>query len=387
MATKPENQSAVQLQPNVEGKGNWAEWMIAFLVAKGHEPREVQQALSCVETGRGFSVPLPNRTQIITDNTQQPALFGNPPGVATPPDEATVNALMISASVERQKKTARVKDAGTAAFQFLESCLSHESQVLVREHPDYVASNGVEPKDPFALWRIVKATHATGGAAGIRLTSQELRRLEREWVAFQMGQQQTIGDFHLHFTQWMDRRIAAGLPALQMGDQVTIFYAKLDPVRYAALAAQMENDERKELLAGREPVHGTLAQALAHVRGWKDPNVKQAAGGKRVSVFTAPDGGDGGADSVAAACATLAAATGLEQSAVLVALKNAVPKKSGKGWGGPPPNGWRQTLDPAVLGAGVWRDPPVLHAHANHGQAAQRRESAEGRCIRSEAEG
>ena len=146
----------------------------------------------------------------------------------------------------------------------------------------------------------------------------------------------SIGDFHLQFTQWIERRVAAGLPEMSVSDQVTAFYAKLDPGRYAALSADMENDEQKELLAGRQVAHGTLAQALARVRGWKDPNVKPAAG-KRVSVFTLAD--DETRDSngdVARACEALAAAipelAGTDPTTVLTALKNAVQKKgSGKG--------------------------------------------------------
>ena len=339
MATASKSEAAkVLLYPNADGKGNWALFKDSVLLSRNYETREVQQALSCLETGRPYDVPLPIRDDIVRDNTQPPAMFGNPPSAAQPPDDATVSALMTSAFVERQKILSRVKAAGTAAFHFLEAHLSHESKVLVREHAEYAPANEVEPKNPVTLWRIIKATHMTGGAGGLPMTSAEKERLQVAWANFHMNHTVSIGDFHLQFTQWIERRVAAGLPEMSVSDQVTAFYAKLDPGRYAALSADMENDEQKELLAGRQVAHGTLAQALARVRGWKDPNVKPAAG-KRVSVFTLADDDGTTRDSngdVARACEALAAAipelAGTDPTTVLMALKNAVQKKgSGKG--------------------------------------------------------
>jgi len=339
MATASKSEAAkVLLYPNADGKGNWALFKDSVLLSRNYETREVQQALSCLETGRPYDVPLPVRDDIVRDNTQPPAMFGNPPSAAQPPDDATVSALMTSAFVERQKILSRVKAAGTAAFHFLEAHLSHESKVLVREHAEYAPANEVEPKNPVTLWRIIKATHMTGGAGGLPMTSAEKERLQVAWANFHMNHTVSIGDFHLQFTQWIERRVAAGLPEMSVSDQVTAFYAKLDPGRYAALSADMENDEQKELLAGRQVAHGTLAQALARVRGWKDPNVKPAAG-KRVSVFTLADDDGTTRDSngdVARACEALAAAipelAGTDPTTVLMALKNAVQKKgSGKG--------------------------------------------------------
>ena len=257
MSTKADT-AKILLHPNADGNGNWAEFKDSVLLSRNYEAREVQQALSCLETGFQYTVPLPIRDDIMRDNTQPPSMFGNPPAAAQPPDDATVSALMTSAFVERQKILSRVKAAGTAAFHFLEAHLSHESRVLVREHAEYAPANEVEPKNPVTLWRIIKATHMTGGAGGLPMTSAEKERLQVAWANFHMNHTVSIGDFHLQFTQWIERRVAAGLPAMSVSDQVTAFYAKLDPGRFAALSADMENDEQKELLAGRQVAHGTV---------------------------------------------------------------------------------------------------------------------------------
>ena len=95
MATASKSEAAkVLLYPNADGKGNWALFKDSVLLSRNYETREVQQALSCLETGRPYDVPLPVRDDIVRDNTQPPAMFGNPPSAAQPPDDATVSALM-----------------------------------------------------------------------------------------------------------------------------------------------------------------------------------------------------------------------------------------------------------------------------------------------------
>ena len=216
---------------------------------------------------------------------------------------------------------ANVNSCGTLGWQFLEESISHASQVSVGAVPAVVAANLMAPKDAFALFKAIEASHAAGGAGGIKLSSQEVDRVDEAFAAFKQNDLEP-GDFHKLYVKWLDKRKAVGLPDFDETTKVTKFYAKLDTRRYAELLRERENTERALILAGLPVADLTLTQALQHVNGYVPPGGIGVARAKSVSsVFTVKDSSVDPTE-LENACRVLAATVpGASTESVLLALK------------------------------------------------------------------
>ena len=332
--------AVVLLLPNdIRGGGNFhSGWLDYFKNRASKEDKDVALYFSFLETGRKYVAPLPDRSAIITANTRPPIPAGPddvPPAVAAVvPTNALVNHLEQDAFVRRQKVMDCMNSSGTRAWNLFKESISHESWTLIEADERYGPADTSPIKDAFALYEIIRSTHAEAAVGGIRMSSQERQRIKDEFNLFQQGKLE-LGDFHKQFLQWMLKRVAAGIPVMDEAEQVSTFFGKLNSRIYGDLLRDRENNERKLILAGQPVPAITLAQALSTVRGYVPPlgATKYDATDKKLSVFTFDSKPD--AAEMQLACEVLASAIpGASSQSVLLALRNANFGAGASGGGG-----------------------------------------------------
>ena len=320
----------VLLVPNDSpGGGNfYSGWHQSIKTKANSLPKEVALYLSCLDTNSRYNPPLPNKAAIVAKNSV-PAIPAGPDGepaavAAVVPSNAIVNAIEQDMFVRRNKLIDNVESSGTAAWTFLQGCISHPSWQLLEADPRYAAAETSPVKDAFVLWEIIRSTHAQAAAAGTQLSSQDKERIKDDFNDFSQGKLE-IGEFHKQYLQWLKRRIAAGLVEMDESEQVSTFFKKLNQVQYGELLRERENRERELILFNQPVPVTTLSQALTLARGYvsSTSNVSKHDGSKRsLSVFTFESKPD--PEEVESACQVLASAVpGASSASVLLALKNA----------------------------------------------------------------
>ena len=345
----------VLLEPNTGGRGNYhTTWLENVRSRSADLDKYTALYLSFLFTGERYKAPMPNRAAIVLEyTTPEIAANGQQAAVAAiPPSDEIVDRLYLDALSRREKTMANVNSCGTLGWQFLEESISHASQVSVGAVPAVVAANLMAPKDAFVLFKAIEASHAAGGAGGIKLSSQEVDRVDEAFAAFKQNDLEP-GDFHKLYVKWLDKRKAVGLPDFDETTKVTKFYAKLDTRRYAELLRERENTERALILAGLPVADLTLTQALQHVNGYVPPGGIGVARAKSVSsVFTVKDSSVDPTE-LENACRVLAATVpGASTESVLLALKNVA--KNGKGSGGGKKPAVGSECEPLMVGGRAW---------------------------------
>jgi hypothetical protein len=180
----------ILLSSNKGGHGNWYTGYIENLQSRSTELDDILSAkLSYVFTGVPFCAAFPNRNDIILEYTIPAVAAGQ--GVeavdAIPPSDTKVDRLELERTSRRDKLMDAVRRSGTRAFQFLFDSMDHPCQVIIRADPRYIAADRMVPKDDWALFCLMKEKLAGGGAGGVRLTSQEIEKIDGRFNAFKQG--------------------------------------------------------------------------------------------------------------------------------------------------------------------------------------------------------
>ena len=287
--TATDRNHLVLLLPNTEGQGNYhSEWLESAKTDASNESESTALYLTCLDTGNRYIAPFPTIQTVTAANTQPaiPAGPGQAAVAAIVPADNILENLLLEEFRLRTRQMNSVKNSATPAFNFFRTRCSTGSWAIISEHADFAAADGAVPKDGFGLYRIIVQTHALGGAGGIRLSSQEVDRIDEGFNAFQQKGLE-LGEYYRLFKIWLDKRRAVGIADLTERTTVAKFYGKLNQDYYYELLRERENTERALHLANMPIPNETLAASLAHVRGWKAPNNVKTNGSaaRSVSVF------------------------------------------------------------------------------------------------------
>ena len=320
-ASEDKNEFILLVQ-NTEGQGNYhSSWLERTKSDASEQNEFLALYLSFLDTGRPFVARFPNMESVTAANTQPaiPAAAGQPAVAAVVPGDDFLEVILKEEHRLRARLMSGVANQGTAAFNFLKSRCSGGSWAIVKENVSFAAADAVAPKDGYQIYRIIVETHALGGAGGVRLSSQEVDRIDEGFNSFRQNGLD-VGEYYRLYNVWIEKRRSAGIPDLTGQATVSKFYSKLNPHYYSELLRERENNEKALNLTGLPVPDETLHQALQYVRAWKAPAGTAKSESRSVSVFAveAPE-----ADAIKDACAVLAAAAGTTSKSVLLALRNA----------------------------------------------------------------
>ena len=295
-------------------EGNFETWREATRKAAADLPLALSLHLSFLDTDKEYVPAQVNKNAIYEKN-------------AIPDEdltEETKEMLIKTAVKHRQKVMQDVEDQGTNAFQFLITRCSHASVNNIEAHADFATANNVAPKNAFALWEIIKKTHASGGAAGLKVTRAEKNLIDDEFNLFNQGRL-SLGDFWKQYKFLLAKRKAVGLGDV---DEVSKFYAKLNQSVYEEMIRGRANAERELLVAGMPIPEETLAGAYEFTRGYKlAPGTEKKS--SSLGVFTTIESTPNEAI-VTDAIDVLAAQMDIEPSVIMLALKNSTIKSKSK---------------------------------------------------------
>ena len=295
-------------------EGNFETWKEATRKAAADLPLALSLHLSFLDTDKEYVPAQVNKNAIYTKN-------------AIPDEELTeeTKEMLIKTAVKhRQKVMQDVEDQGTNAFQFLITRCSHASVNNIEAHSDFAIANNVAPKNAFALWGIIKKTHASGGAAGLKVTRAEKNQIDDEFNEFNQGRL-SLGEFWKQFKVLLAKRKAVGLGDV---DEVSKFYAKLNQSVYEEMIRGRANAERELLVAGMPVPEETLAGAYEFTRGYKlAPGTEKKSAS--LSVFTTIESASP-ETVVTDAIDVLAAQMDIEPAVIMLALKNSTHKSKSK---------------------------------------------------------
>ena len=299
-------------------EGNFETWKEATRKAAADLPLALSLHLSFLDTDKEYAPAQINKNAIYEKNS-------------IPDEELTeeTKEMLIKTAVKhRQKVMQDVEDQGTNAFQFLITRCSHASVNNIEAHTDFAAANNVAPKNAFALWEIIKKTHASGGAAGLKVTRAEKNQIDEEFNDFSQGRL-SLGEFWKQFKFLLAKRKAVGLGDV---DEVSKFYAKLNQAVYEEMIRGRANAERELIVAGMAVPEETLAGAYEFTRGYQlAPGSEKKS--SSLGVFTAIES-TSNETAVTSAIDVLATEMDIEPSVIMLALKNSTNKSKSKTGGG-----------------------------------------------------
>ena len=159
--------------------------------------------------------------------------------------------------------------------------LSIESREEVMQHARFLEAD--VSQDPNILWLIIRETHLTA-IHGVGLGPLELVQMKNNFGQLRQKPGVSIGEFKKDFDVLYEALLGAGVAATAQPELAMLFLSKLDPLRYAAMLAQLTNDAT----LGRA-FPATLHAAWSVSSGWKTANVKTSGGSDLQSVFVLAD--------------------------------------------------------------------------------------------------
>ena len=80
-----------------------------------------------------------------------------------------------------------VKSSGTSVFNFFKQRCSTDSWSIIEGHATFAAAYAAAPKNGFQIYRTIIMTHSLGGNGGIRMSSQEINRVDDTFNAINQG--------------------------------------------------------------------------------------------------------------------------------------------------------------------------------------------------------
>ena len=266
-ASEDKNEFILLVQ-NTEGQGNYhSSWLERTKSDASEQNEFLALHLSFLDTGRPFVARFPNMESVTAANTQPaiPAAAGQPAVAAVVPGDDFLEVILKEEHRLRARLMSGVANQGTAAFNFLKSRCSGGSWAIVKENVSFAAADAVAPKDGYQIYRIIVETHALGGAGGVRLSSQEVDRIDEGFNSFRQNGLD-VGEYYRLYNVWIEKRRSAGIPDLTGQATVSKFYSKLNPHYYSELLRERENNEKALNLTGLPVPDETLHQALQYVR-------------------------------------------------------------------------------------------------------------------------
>jgi len=147
-------------------------------------------------------------------------------------------AVIMEEFKERTREMAKMKTQRPALFAVIWGQLSTESEERVRQTDNYVAE--VESgDDPLALWLAIRETHI---ANTIGTGPLDRKTARKQYAGLKQGVNESVTMFKERTDEALAALAAVGADDVTPTDQAADFLDRLDPIRYADLMADLENN-------------------------------------------------------------------------------------------------------------------------------------------------
>lgn len=206
-----------------------------------------------------------------------PAVIAGEPAITA----VSLAALRLEAEKLRNKELHNLKTSMPKFYATLWESLSIESREEVMQHTRFLEAD--VSQDPNILWVIIRETHLTA-IHGVGLGPLELVQMKNKFGQLRQKPGVSIGEYKKDFDVQYEALLGAGVTATAQPELAMLFLSKLDPLRYAAMLAQLTNDAT----LGRA-FPPTLHAAWSVSSGWKTANVKTSGSSDLQSVFVLAD--------------------------------------------------------------------------------------------------
>jgi hypothetical protein len=164
-----------------------------------------------------------------------PAIIVGEPAITA----VSLAALRLEAEKLRNKELHNLKTSMPKFYATLWESLSIESREEVMQHTRYLEAD--VSQDPNILWVIIRETHLTA-IHGVGLGPLELVQMKNKFGQLRQKPGVSIGEFKKDFDVQYEALLGSGVTATAQPELAMLFLSKLDPLRYAAMLAQLTND-------------------------------------------------------------------------------------------------------------------------------------------------